>query len=73
MRKSKIKELFLICYKSEDKHQVKQRDIADNISQVFEQIDVGQIKGSEERAKSVQIRQAAHREVLVSERPIDVS
>ena len=72
MGKNKMKQFFLICYKAEEKH-AKTRDIDDNISQVFEQIDVGQIKGSEERNKSVQIRQAAHREMLVSERPIDVS
>ena len=73
MGKNKIKQFFLICYKTEEKQSVKTREMEDNVSQVFEQIDVGQIKGPEERNKSVQIRQAAHREVLVSERPIDVS
>jgi hypothetical protein len=72
----KLKEMFLICYRKEEKVQGHTKDkkghVDDNVSQVFEQIDVGQIKTGQERATSIQIRQAAHREMLVSERPIDV-
>lgn len=69
MRKIKIKELFIICYKSEYKNGY----APDNESQVFEQIDVRQIKGTMERDASLKIRRAAHMRVIFRELPIDVT